>query len=159
MAAFFVNFQPRITSLYLRLAEWIRKNAWKGTLASLNYDRLLERSLRDVGLNVSVGDCPPGSIEFCLPHGYCCIFIKMQLQGPVILGSKNLKMDSEDGVRAVDDPVEFQRRIERDQLPPRDVLFRAGKRRQMWRLVHQETMKAGFPAWVFCGIIVPCLTS
>ncbi len=117
MAAYFFQFRPEGSNLYRKLAERIHRRSWRGTLASLNYERLLELSLRTVGLNVGIGNCP-GDYVLCLPHGYCCIFVNMRLEGPIVLGSMNLRMDSRDGICVVDCPNEFESRIQQDRLPP-----------------------------------------
>ena len=76
MAAFFFNFTPNPTNLYIKLSERIRHNKWKGTLATLNYERLLEMSLILIGLQAVVGRKPKqeDEIEICLPHGCCHLF-------------------------------------------------------------------------------------
>ena len=127
MAAYFFNFRPRTASLYLKLAEWIRQTSWNGAVTSLNYERLLELSLRHVGLNVIVGGPSPDSIELCLPHGCCHLFINLKVQGQVVLGSMNLKMESPEPPVKIDDQSEFYQRICTDQLPPVMCYFEPGK--------------------------------
>ena len=127
MAKFFFTFKPRQSSLYVRLAERIGASNWNGAIVSLNYERLLELSLRSVGLNVIVGGPSPDSIELCLPHGCCHFFINLQLQGSIVLGSKNLKMDSSEPLIAIHDQSEFRQRICTDKLPPVMCYFEPGK--------------------------------
>ncbi len=52
MAEFFLDFVPTEKSLYLRLAEGMNKNSWKGVVASLNYELLLPMALRKIGNNL-----------------------------------------------------------------------------------------------------------
>jgi hypothetical protein len=129
MAAYFFNFRPRTASLYLKLANWIRQTSWNGAVISLNYERLLELSLRSVGLNVTVGEPSPDSIELCLPHGCCHLFIKLRVQGPIVLGSMNIKMESPspEPPEVIDDRSEFHQRICTDQLPPVMCYFEPDK--------------------------------
>lgn len=127
MAAYFFNFRPRTASLYRKLAKWIRQTSWNGAVISLNYERLLELSLRDVGLNVIVEGPFPDFIELCLPHGCCHLFINLKVQGRVELGSMNLKMGSSEPPVAIDDQSEFHQRICTDQLPPVMCYFEPGK--------------------------------
>ena len=101
MAAYFFTFQPRATSLYVKFARWILQTGLNGAVVSLNYERMLELSLRGVGLNVITGEPSSNSIELCLPHGCCHLFcnirtdhgsgirpsVNLVSQGPVILKS------------------------------------------------------------------------
>jgi len=82
MAAYFFSFDPQTTSLYLKLGKRMLDTAWSGAVASLNYERLLECSLRKVGLNVTVGACCADAIELCLPHGCCHLFGKIRTPVP-----------------------------------------------------------------------------
>src|SRR5688500_8325378 len=69
MAAFFFNYQPRTTNLYIQLAHRVRRHAWVGAFTTLNYERLLEISLSSVGVQPVVGQEPKrGQVELCLPH-------------------------------------------------------------------------------------------
>jgi len=102
MGAFFFRFEPGPSSLYIRLARCISACSWNGALASLNYERLLELSLRRSGLHVSY--YPPElytDLELCLPHGCCHLFgpiraaqtardvapVNLVAEGPTILQS------------------------------------------------------------------------
>ena len=129
MAGYFFRFQPRGTSLYVRLADRIRETAWKGTLASLNYDRLLELSLLHSGLTPQVRGLRDsnGEIELVLPHGCCHIFVNVQVCEGIQFGSPNIKVESEDPPKRIHDPVEFQQRIETDRLPPVMCYFEPDK--------------------------------
>lgn len=76
MAAYFFRFVPTVNSLYVKLARRITAAGWGGALATLNYERLLELSLRPCGVQpvVNVQSNGANQIELCLPHGCCHIF-------------------------------------------------------------------------------------
>ena len=80
MAAYFFQFHPGCSSLYIRLAQRIRPCNWNGALTSLNYERLLELAVREAGLNVVVRQAPGsgGGVELCLPHGCCHLFCQIR---------------------------------------------------------------------------------
>jgi len=80
-ALYFAQFRPLKTNLYYKLAEKIAINKWKGSIITLNYERLLEESLL-IHKVVSVvhgadtteeGEIKraPHAIELCYPHGAC----------------------------------------------------------------------------------------
>lgn len=129
MAAYFFQFEPSPSSLYIRLANRIRASDWNGAVASLNYERLLELSLRNAALNVVFPGAPSsnGGIELCLPHGCCHFFINVQIRKGIVLGSPRLKVDSNDRAEAISDPSQFQKRICQDQLPPVMCYFQPEK--------------------------------
>ncbi len=74
MASFFFKFQPTTTSLYVKLAEKIKTNEWNGSLATLNYERLLEIAMKHVGLMPKFQPSTFPEIETCYPHGCCNFF-------------------------------------------------------------------------------------
>ena len=148
MAAYFFQFKPQPGSLYVNLAKRIQDTRWDGALATLNYERLLELSLRGVGLNVIVGGPSHDSIELCLPHGCCHLFIRVKVQGSIVLASPKIKMDSCGPPVAIDNESEFRKRICTDKLPPVMCYFEPGKdaragmsflegQRKMWKKLAQ----------------------
>lgn len=87
MAKYFFKFYPQPTNLYRKLARRIKKSNWNGVLSSINYERLLELSLIEEGLQPIIRgieeDLQPivggssknvNGIELCLPHGCCHLF-------------------------------------------------------------------------------------
>jgi len=78
MAAYFFNFSPQRTNLYVRLANQIKASSWnlKGSLVTFNYERLLIFSLNASGVQPAVESDQINSnqIELCLPHGCCNLF-------------------------------------------------------------------------------------
>lgn len=85
MAKFFVRYQPTSSSLYVKLAEKIKGSEWKGSLTTLNYERLLELSIRSVGLIPKFQPSTFPEIETCYPHG-CCNFFCEGISGTRGLG-------------------------------------------------------------------------
>jgi len=84
MGGFFFRFRPSPTNLYRRLAERIRACNWEGTLASLNYERLLELSLSNAGVAPVLSGTANsrGGMELCLPHGCCNLFCNIRAEPP-----------------------------------------------------------------------------
>jgi len=123
MASYFFRFQPTSNNLYYQLAKLIFKKQWNGALITLNYERLLETSLNNMGISTGYYSTPPkfdinGSpmIELCVPHGTCHIFC------PAIEGGGNMKFDacsvvSIGHVELVNKQEEFDEKI-KDGLPP-----------------------------------------
>ena len=74
MAAFFVTFQPTSRSLYIKLAQKIKEAKWDGSVATLNYDRLLQISLMVTGLKQKFDHGVFPEIQVCYPHGCCNFF-------------------------------------------------------------------------------------
>ena len=85
MAKFFVRYQPTSESLYVKLTEKIKDNAWEGCLSTLNYERLLELSIRRADLIPKFQSCNFPEIEMCYPHG-CCNFFCEGLSGTEGIG-------------------------------------------------------------------------
>ena len=80
MAKFFFRYRPTTSSLYVKMAEKIKENQWDGSLSTLNYERLLELSLRHAGLMPKFQSSGFPEIEMCYPHG-CCNFFCEGLTG------------------------------------------------------------------------------
>ncbi len=130
MAAFFFNFVPRASNLYLKLADRARQSGWAGAVCTLNYDRLSELCFGRVGLQPVVGqDSEPGrKIELCMPHGCCHLFCDSArgAAGAVSFGAFNVTINGP--VRVIADSREFQRRIQEDAFPPVMSYFEPQKR-------------------------------
>ena len=74
MADYFFRFSPTGANLYLELAQRIAAMPhWSGALCSLNYERLLEKSLLHAGLKPVVGPLPDNedaAIECCCARNF-----------------------------------------------------------------------------------------
>lgn len=130
MAAYFFSFQPRITNLYLRLGNLIRASKWnlKGSIVSFNYERLLEISLINEGLQPVIGyPRAPNHIELCLPHGCCHIFLDSIRGSGFLFTANNIQIDG-GRIRVISDPIEFNMRIGNDVFPPIMSYFDPHKR-------------------------------
>jgi len=127
MASYFFQFPLRRGSLYLKLADRIRACEWNGALASINYERLLELSLRNAGLNVVVGGAPEadGGIELCLPHGCCHLFGQVRTTDNIILDSR-IRLDSP-GIRVIEDPDQHTEELRNSTVPPVMCYFQPDK--------------------------------
>ncbi|NIM06320.1 MAG: hypothetical protein GTO55_08005 [Armatimonadetes bacterium] len=119
MAAYFFNFLPTTNNLYYRLAQRISSENWKGTCASLNYERLLEVSLGAAGVRPIVGRKPDNNrqIELCLPHGSCHIFCEsVRAKAGSVSFGPGVTISGQIVVIAA--PGEHMQRIQQDAFPP-----------------------------------------
>ena len=129
MAAYFFNFYPKSSNLYLKLAERIKKSKWSGTLASLNYDRLLELSLIRMGIQPIIGGNSgvENQVELCLPHGCCHLFcegVKATSKGVSFSG---VGVTTNGPIKVISNKIAFQKRINEDAFPPVMSYFEPGK--------------------------------
>ena len=76
MAKFFIKFRPSEKSLYVKLAQKMKEAKWDGSIATLNYDRLLQLSLKKSGLIQTFDSAIFPEIQVCYPHGCCNFFFK-----------------------------------------------------------------------------------
>lgn len=120
MAAFFFNFIPGSTSLYIKLAERIKHNKWKGSLATLNYERLLELSLISSSIQPIVGRMPEleNEIEICLPHGCCHLFCESVRGTARGISFSGPNVSTSGPIKVISNPNEFSARISNDAFPP-----------------------------------------
>lgn len=119
MAAYFFSFLPTQDSLYVRLAERVRRNDWKGAIATLNYERLLEVSLLHVGVQPVVNTLPSiGQTEVCFPHGCCHLFCEGVQASATDVSFSGSGVAFDGQVVAISDPTEFQARINGNSVPP-----------------------------------------
>lgn len=130
MAAYFFSFQPRVTNLYFRLGNLIRASKWnlKGSIVSFNYERLLEISFINEGLQPVIGyPRTPNHLELCLPHGCCHIFLDSIRGSGFLFTANNIGIDG-GRIRVISDPIEFNRCIADDVFPPIMSYFEPHKR-------------------------------
>ena len=76
MAKYFVKFRPSEKNLYIKLTQKMKETEWNGSIATLNYDRLLQMSLIKSGLKQKFGHAAFPEIQVCYPHGCCNFFCK-----------------------------------------------------------------------------------
>ncbi len=119
MAAFFFQFKPRTSNLYVELGRRMRRKSWSGALGTLNYDRLLEMSLGHVGLHPVLGQSAgDGQVEVCLPHGCCHLFCESVKMSPIGVSFSGVGVTIDGPVSVVGDPRQFSARIAGDAVPP-----------------------------------------
>lgn len=119
MAAFFFNFVPTTSNLYVRLAERIRARQWPGAICTLNYERLLELSLLHGGMQPVVGQgAAAGQVELSLPHGCCHIFCEGTRASSAGVSFSGVGVTFDGPVAVISNPAEFQARINGDAVPP-----------------------------------------
>ena len=130
MAAFFFNFFPRLNNKYVILANRLKQSIWDGALATLNYERLLELSLKSSGMQPVVGKKAEskGEIELCLPHGCChlfCVSVKGKASAITFSGPN---VATSGPVKVISNPDEYSSRIVNDAFPPVMSYFDHAKR-------------------------------
>jgi len=130
MAAYFFNFVPSPNNLYRQLANRIKNSNWKGACATLNYERLLELSLSNVGIRPVVGREPEEDyeIELVLPHGCCHIFCDSVRGTASGISFSGVGITTNGSVSVVAQPAQFQARINSDAFPPVMSYFEPTKR-------------------------------
>ncbi len=130
MAAYFFNFLPRSSSLYVQLARRIGAERWSGAICTLNYERLLELSIGSAGLQpvIGSGTTPGRTLELCLPHGCCHIFCEGAhgVAGAVSFAAFGVTTDGP--VVVVSNPGQHRQRIDQDAFPPVMSYFEPSKR-------------------------------
>lgn len=119
MAAFFFEFKPRTSNLYVELAKRIRSGSWRGAIGTLNYDRLLEISLGQLGVQPVVAQSAgKDQVELCLPHGCCHLFCDGARMSSSGVSFSGVGVTIDGPVTVVDDPGQFSARIAGDAVPP-----------------------------------------
>jgi len=130
MAAYFFQFRPRNSNLYLQLGRRISDAEWSGAITTLNYERLLELSLISVGLrpvcNSQAQDS--GQIELCLPHGCCHLFCDSVKGASDKVSFSGTAVKTTGSVVVVSNPRDFENRIINDAFPPVMSYFEPQKR-------------------------------
>lgn len=130
MAAYFFNFVPRESNLYYSLAKKISSTNWNGSLATLNYERLLEISLLAAGMQPFVGVSNADhnkTIELCLPHGCCHIFCESVRGTAGLVSFAGMNVSTNGLIKIIGDQLEFQQRIKIDAFPPVMSYFEPNK--------------------------------
>jgi len=115
MANYFFQFNPNKNNLYIKLSSRMIDNNWDGAFATLNYERLLEKSMLSNNIPLSVGSSAGQQIEICFPHGCCHFFCSVKGSGNIQF-SGNIQTGG--NVETVSDPTQFRNRIQNDPFPP-----------------------------------------
>ncbi len=156
MAAYFFTFLPKTTNLYITLAQEIRQNRWRGTLVTLNYERLLENSLLHAGIRPVVNMEPNNAkeIELCFPHGCCHLFCESVRGLANAIQMSGTAVQTQGPIAVVADSIEFRDRIVSDAFPPVMSFFEPQKKtlsganfiqgqRDRWETITQEASIVG----------------
>lgn len=130
MAAFFFRFAPTTENLYVELARRIRAKQWSGSIATLNYERLLEISLLHVGVQptLNMGASNNGGVELCMPHGCCHLFCESVRGMADGVSFSGMDVTTNGPVVAISNKEQFWDRIRRDAFPPVMSYFEPQKR-------------------------------
>lgn len=130
MAKYFFPFIPSKYNLYLKLATELKKSNWYGSLITLNYDRLLERSFLATYYNLGIGfESDPNKrlIELCLPHGVCNLFCESAKGSARDISFSGNNVTTNGEIVEINDSFEFERRINNDAFPPVMSYFEPNK--------------------------------
>ena len=129
MAAYFFKFLPTNDSLYVKLAYRIKQSNWTGSVASLNYERLLELSLLHFGLQpvVNAQTLQQNQIELCLPHGCCHLFCEGVQASPTGVSFSGVGVAFDGPVVAISSPIHFNARLNSNSVPPVMSYFESNK--------------------------------
>lgn len=115
MANYFFQFNPSKNNLYIKLSTKMLNKDWDGAFVTLNYERMLEKSLFTNNIALSVGSSTRSQIEICFPHGCCHFFCSVQGSGNIQF-SGNIQTGG--SVETVNNPFQFAQRIQNDPFPP-----------------------------------------
>ncbi len=115
MANYFFQFNPSKNNLYIKLSTKIINKNWDGAFVTLNYERLLEKSMFSNNIALSVGSSIGSKIEICFPHGCCHFFCSVHGSGNIQF-SGNVQTGG--NIETVNDPFQFTQRIKNDPFPP-----------------------------------------
>lgn len=135
MAEFFFRFRPTGGNAYTRLGRKLNRKLDKAGLseiafATTNYECLLMRAFKVVGITSAIGPVGPKTIEVCLPHGICNAFsdypISIKESANMVFSSPEYSMLG-GSFRLVDSAAEFEAMIAKG-LPPAMSYFEPGKR-------------------------------
>jgi len=112
-AFFFFKFPIKQDNLYLKLISRIQKSNWRGQVATLNYDTLLQQAITAHGLIYTYGGYNPvpyGNIQLCFPHGSCNFFAgNVFIFARKITMGEGAKIDS--GISLVEDKVQYYEKM------------------------------------------------
>ncbi len=130
MAAFFFRFIPTAENLYIKLAKRIQASNWRGSLATLNYERLLEISFIHVGLQPVLNAVASnnGDIELCMPHGCCHLFCESVKADALGVSFSGMNVSTNGPVVSINNHTQFLHRIQTDAFPPVMSYFEPTKR-------------------------------
>lgn len=127
MAAFFFRFAPTPSNLYVKLAKGIKATEWTGSVATLNYERMMQLALMNQGCKLFINARNSEGIELCLPHGCCNLFCESVrgLSSAVSMAGKSVTTHGP--IVSVDHPDIFWSRIRHDAFPPVMSYFEPSK--------------------------------
>ena len=127
MAHFFFQYgtiiQIQYSNLYYKLVHEIIRSDKDISLATLNYERMLEHSINEAFRHVQ----PKKNIELCLPHGCCHLFCEgaKGMSGGVFFDPRGVTTNG--NVIPINDYNQFEKRIREDAFPPVMSYFEPSK--------------------------------
>lgn len=130
MAAYFFRFRPGPSNLYRELSRRIGRVGWSGVLCTLNYERLLEISLLENGIQYHYANRPGNGkgVELCFPHGCCHIFCEGAKGMAGGVSFAGLSVHTDGPVSFITEPAAHWERLTQDAFPPVMSYFEPGKR-------------------------------
>jgi hypothetical protein len=145
MAAYFFEFTPRPSNLYVALARRIASlPGWSGAACTLNYERMLEMSFLAAGLRPFVAQPRTSAtqvgFELCFPHGCChwfCDADAIHARPGVYFRAMAVQFNTR-RVSVISDPQQHRDRILHNAIPPVMSYFEPMKRTTAGHLFIEE---------------------
>jgi len=123
MACYFFNFEPGLSNLYRKLSKRIINTQWSGSISTVNYDLLLQRSFTLEGLSLIADGLgfkfqkSEIEVELILPHGSCNLFdADVKSPGNMVFDYRCLKTLGRN-IKMIRDYNEFKIEIS-NKIPP-----------------------------------------
>ena len=131
MAGYFYRFEgPSTDNLYRQLARKMKARSWRGTVVTLNYERLIELSMCREGLQPVVTGTSgvANALELVFPHGCCHLFCEggRGIAGQVRMLGMNVQTNGP--VVPLCDATAFWSRLRNEAFPPVMSYFEPAKR-------------------------------
>ena len=130
-ALYFTNFTPTAKNLYYQLAKRLEQNPKNVSLATLNYDMLLQNSFKMANINLALFQKSSNGLELILPHGSCNLFCKSVSASPVgvYFDPLQVKINGDiQEINLINDLAELRLEIRSNAIPPIMSYFEMEKR-------------------------------
>ena len=129
MAAFFFRYGITRNSLYVKLGRRMLESKWRGTISTLNYERMLLMGLNYANHSVACDSHQPNrhQVEVIFPHGCCHFFCESTRGAAGAVSFSGMNVVTNGPVIAIDQSLEFWRRIKLDAFPPVMSYFEPNK--------------------------------
>jgi hypothetical protein len=130
-ALFFSKFSSTESNLYYKFAKRLELTPKQVSIATLNYDLLLQNSFKISNLNLALFKKDSNGIELILPHGSCNLFCNSVYASPegVFFDPILVKVNGDiHDIELITHPVELRSKICGNAIPPIMSYFEKEKR-------------------------------